>query len=324
MSLSHRKLSAWYHQLARQLEAGLPLAAALRSSRGTGLPAARLEAMAQKIEAGGSVDAALEAAEGWLPLPDRLVLAAAAEAGRMPLTLNSLSARHARLGAAQLRLMVACLYPLAMLHFILLLLPVMRMVDWDKGFNWDFFAYTRTVAFTVLPLWAAILALVFLARRQNPVLSRVARLLPFVGGYLRAQGLADFAFALGNFLDAGVLIGRAWSIAGSIASLPELKRASVAMEAVIVRGEKPGSQLSNWACFPPDFVALYHTGETTGRLEESLFRLADQYQDRAGRALTLATLFYPALLFFAAAAAVIFHIIKFYSGYLKMIEKLAS
>jgi type II secretory pathway component PulF len=180
------------------------------------------------------------------------------------------------------------------------------------------------VVLTVFPLWAVIVALVILARRQNPVLARAARLLPFVGRYLRAQGLADFAFALGNFLDAGVLIGRAWSIAGSIAPRPELKEAAIAMEAVIARGERPGTQLSNWACFPPDFVALYHTGEQTGRLEQSLFRLADQYQDNAGRALTLATLFYPALLFFAAAAAVIFHIIKFYSGYLKMIEKLAS
>ena len=39
--LGHGKLSAWYHQLAQQLEAGLPFAGALRSSRdGAYLPAA--------------------------------------------------------------------------------------------------------------------------------------------------------------------------------------------------------------------------------------------------------------------------------------------
>ena len=324
MPLSHRKLSAWYHQLARQIEAGLPLAGALRSSRGTGLPAASLETMARKIEAGGSVDTAFDAAGTWLPLADRLVLSAAAEAGRMPHTLNSLADRHAQLGATKLRLALACIYPVAMVHVMLLLLPVMRMIDWDKGFTWNTLAYARTLALTILPLWAVIVVLWILSRRQNQVVLKMARMLPLIGGYIRAQGLADFAFALGNFLDAGMLISRAWSVAGSIATRPDLQRAAADMHAVILRGEQPGTQLARWPCFPPDFVALYHTGESTGQLEQSLFRLAIQYQDNAKRSLTLATLFYPALLFFAAAALIIYHIIKFYSGYLKMIEQLAT
>ena len=149
MSLGHRKLAVWYQQLARQLEAGLRFSDALRSSQGTGLPAAGLEAMAQRVDAGGSVEAAFEAAKRWLPLADRLVLSAAAEAGRMPSTLKNLAARHAQLGATKLRLALACLYPLAMLHAILLLVPVMRMIDWERGFNWDSIAYARTLAGTL-------------------------------------------------------------------------------------------------------------------------------------------------------------------------------
>ena len=45
MSLGHRKLARWYGQLAQQLDAGLPFAAALRSSSGGGVPVAELEAM---------------------------------------------------------------------------------------------------------------------------------------------------------------------------------------------------------------------------------------------------------------------------------------
>jgi hypothetical protein len=36
MPLSHKKLSAWYHLLAQQLDAGLPFPAALRASTGSG------------------------------------------------------------------------------------------------------------------------------------------------------------------------------------------------------------------------------------------------------------------------------------------------
>lgn len=324
MSLGHRKLALWYEQLARNLEAGLRFTDALRASRGTGLPAAGLEVMAQRIEAGGSVETALEEAGRWLPRADRLVLSASAESGRMPPTLRNLAARHAQLGTTKLRLAFACLYPLAMLHAILLLVPVMRMVDWERGFIWDTVAYGRALVFTLGPLWAGLALLAWLLRRPNPALARVARFLPFIGRYVRAQGLADFAFALGHFLEAGLILDRAWSLAGSTATQPELSRAADAMQATIGRGERPGTQLFRWPCFPPDFVAVYQTGESTGQLEQSLLRLASQYQENANRALTLATFFYPGVLFLGAAAAVIVHIIKFYSGYLKMIERLGS
>src|SRR3954462_16025680 len=47
--LSHRQRAAWYHQLAQQLDAGLPFAEAVRASAGTGVPSAGLEAIAGKI-----------------------------------------------------------------------------------------------------------------------------------------------------------------------------------------------------------------------------------------------------------------------------------
>src|SRR5688572_33334117 len=113
MLLGHRKLAAWYQQLAQHLEAGVPLAAALRASQGTGAPARALEAMAATIEAGGSVGDALRSAGPWLPYADLLALTAAAEAGRMPRTLQTLSNRHAQIGDAKLRTILACIYPLA-------------------------------------------------------------------------------------------------------------------------------------------------------------------------------------------------------------------
>src|SRR5205823_4995750 len=100
------------------------------------------------------------------------------------------------------------------------------------------------------------------ARRGNPLVLGVARVLPFVGRYVRVQGLSDFAFALGNLLDAGVHIDRAWSLAGAAASRADLRHAAQALNAAIARGEQPSAQLAQWPCFPPDFVALYRTGET--------------------------------------------------------------
>lgn len=324
MPLSHRKLAAWYHQLAQQLEAGLPLVDALRLSTGTGPPAQGLETMARQIEAGGSVDDALCRAAGWLPLADQLALSAAAGAGRMPRTLHALSARHAQIGAAKLRVMLACAYPLGMLHLGLLLLPVIKMIDWEKGFHWDAAAYARGLAWTLLPCWTLGVAVWILVRRGSPFVMRVARMMPALGGYVRAQALADFSFTLGNLLEAGVPIGQAWAAAGSIARPRELQAAAEAMQAVIARGEAPGPKLAALPYFPPDFASLYRTGEATGQLEANLLRLAAQKQDAANRSLTFATILYPALVFFAVAAAVIYHVIAIYAGYLKMLGKMSE
>jgi type II secretory pathway component PulF len=324
MPLGHRKLAAWYFQLAQQLEAGLPLALALRSSQGTGAPAAGLEIMAALIERGGSVDDAVRAADPWLPFGDQLALSAAAAAGKLPLTLHNLAARHAQIGAAKQRVVVACVYPVIVLHVGILLFPITRMIDWEKGFLWSATAYARGAALGLLPLWALLGTLILLARKHHPVLTRIARVMPILGGYTRSQALADFSFALGNFLSAGVPIGKAWAGAGLISSSPELKTAAKAMEAIIARGEGPARQLGSWPCFPPEFAALYRTGEETGQLEANLGRLATLNQETANRALARATFIYPALISLVVAAGVVYFVVTFYAGYLKMITGLAE
>lgn len=318
MPLGHRQLSAWYFQLAQQLEAGLPLIQALRLSHGTGAPAAGLEVMAALVEQGGSVDDALRASP-WIPFGDRLALSAAAAAGKLPLTLHALAARHAQVSVAKQRVVVACLYPAAVLHFGILLFPLTRMIDWEKGFLWSATAYARGAALGLLPLWIILSTLLVLARKQHPVLTRIGRRLPLLGGYLRSQALADFSFSLGNFLSAGVPIGRAWATAGLISRSPELKAAAQAMETTVEQGERPGGKLAGWACFPPEFTALYRTGEETGQLEVNLGRLATLHQEAANRALARATFFYPALLSVVVAAGVVYFVVTFYAGYLKMI-----
>jgi general secretion pathway protein F/type IV pilus assembly protein PilC len=325
MALSHRKLSAWYRLLAQQLAAGVGFPGAIRSARGAGLPAATGEAMAMHLEQGGSIASALDLAGRWLPAADRGVISAAAAAGRVPGLLEHLSIRHAALGAAKLRLMLACAYPLAILHLGLVLLPIMRMIDWEKGFQWNPSVYAGMLAWSLGPLWLALAVLASLARRGSPLLRRVAGWVPFVGGYLRAQGLSDFAFTLASLLEAGVRIDGAWAAAGRVSKRRDLQEAAVAVAAAIQGGERPGTLLAHCTCFPPEFVALYVSGETSGQLDGNLRQIAaEQQQERAQRALTLATLFLPGVVFLALAALAAFTALRFYGGYLDMIGKLAE
>ncbi len=322
--LSHRRLASWYHQLGQQLEAGLPMAEALQLSRGAGMPSAPLDTMAETIAQGGSVDDALRIVGRWLPLGDLLALSAAANAGRMPATLHHLSVRHEQLGAAKLKLLIACAYPMAILHFGLLLFPVMQMVDPDKGFQWSSAVYARGVAQGILPLWVAAAALWWLARRENPILARVVRAIPVLGHYIRKQALADLAFSLANLLESGVPIGPAWTAAGMVTQSPDLKAAATEITAVIAGGAAPSGKLATFGCFPPEFVALYRTGEQTGKLEANLHRLAAHNQEAAGRALALVTVLLPAIVFLAVAGMVAAKVFSIYGRYVKTLMELSG
>lgn len=324
MSLGHRKLSVWYHQLAQQLDAGVPFPEALRLSHGLGVSPANLQHLVNVAESGGSVEEAFSSAGQWMPLTDQLVLGASALAGQLPRTLRALSQRHAQLGAAKLKIFLACLYPAAILHLGLLLLPLTRMIDWEKGFTWSALVYVQWLAITMLPLWFFAVIGWLLVRRHSRITGSIARVLPFVGGYVRAQALADLAFALGVFLEAGVPVGRAWETMALVSRSRRLRAAAKALSAVVAKGAAPSTIMGNWRCFPPDFVALYRTGETSGKIDENLLRLAAQYRDKADRALTMSMLFYPGVMFLVVAGTVGFFVITLYSGYLKTLTNLAD
>jgi general secretion pathway protein F/type IV pilus assembly protein PilC len=322
MPFPRRTLAAWYGQLADQLEAGQPLAEALTEAPGRLRPVGTR--MAAQISAGGSVHDALRAAGRALSETERLTLSSAADAGRLPAMLRSLAARHQTVARAQWKIVVACAYPLALLHLGLLLRPLTRMVDWNTGFHGSPIAYLLGVATSLLPLWALIAGVVVLARRQSRALYRLGLLLPGIRQYLRCQAISDVSFALGSWISAGVPIGDAWAATSVVTRLPSLAAAGMGLSRVVDRGERPGVHLDEWPVLPADWRAQYRTGEMTGQLDTALARLADAWQDRAGRALTLVMLLYPALVFLAVSMATALQIFGFYGNYLKTLEKLAE
>ncbi len=320
MALSHKKISAWYLQLAQQLEAGLPLITAIRSNAGA--PKSDRDIMVRHLERGVSFPDALNAAGPWLPRGDRLFLSTAFVAGRLPHTLRNLSTRHGQLAAASRHIVTASIYPCVVLHIALLMFPLLRMIDWERGFVWDESAYLGSLAVTLVPLWALGIAGFVLAKRESPLWDQTLSLLPIFRRYRREQALADFCFALGNLLDAGAPIGDAWMAAGRSSRSPALAAAARSIRETVQRGGLPGTRLEGFPCFPDDFVTMYRTGETAGQLDANMLRISSLYQDYAGARLKMASLFYPGVLFGIVAVIVGYHVIRFILGYVDKLNSL--
>lgn len=320
MALPHDKLSIFYRQLSQQLGAGLTLAQSLRAA--SPAPAADTFRLAARAEAGESVAVIFAAAGSWLPVTDRPFLNAAAAAGRLPLVLANLADRHAQIATSRSRVVMACIYPLVVFHLGALLVPFLRLIDFEQGLQGGVSDYIRGLLAILIPVWGGAAFLWWLTRRENPLALALLDLAPAIGGYRRHQALADFAFALGNLLEAGAPIGPAWLDAGGIARSRRLREAAEKIRVRVECGEAPGPHLAALGVFPDAFVARYQTGEITGSLETSLFGLAADHQATANQRLQAASILYPSLLFGAVALMIAWIVISFVMQYYGTINRM--
>ncbi len=320
MPLAADKLSIFYRQLAQQLSAGLTLAQALRAP--SPAPAGDCFRLALLIERGASVNQTVAAAGDWLPEADRPFLVVAAESGRLPVVLANLADRHAQMAQTRRRVVIASLYPLGVFHFGAVLFPFLRLIDFEQGLQWSAPAYIGGLLALLVPVWGGGILLWLGVRRRHPLALGLLNLLPAIGGFRKHQALADFSFALGNLLEAGAPIDRAWLSAGEIARSPRLEKAARAMHERIVEGEAPGAWLKRTGVFPADYVARYQTGEATGSLDTTLLALAAEHQASANQRLAAAAMIYPGLLFAAVAGMIGWFVISFFRQYYGMINSM--
>lgn len=295
------------------------LVAALNTCNGA--PAVGRRLMANLLEAGASIDDMLKKAPGWLPRKDRYFWSAGTHSGRLPQTLRNLADQHERLGSAKLKLIFGALYPVGMLTLAGFLMPIMWQIDFEKGISgwddWDMAGYLLNVAKIQVPLWGSIATIILLSTFQNPVLPFLASIFPGFRGHQRNQAAADFSYALAAFIDAGTPIDKAWAGAGMVTARANYRKAGSAMRDLIEDGATPSEHLKKFRCFNSDFQALYTTGEKTGKLDENLIVLGRQFQDKANRSMTFASIFYPAIMLGAIAIMMVISIVTMYAAYLE-------
>ncbi len=319
---SHKTLSNWYLQLAEHLEAGTRLAQALSVCSGPSQKD-RLR-MAALIEDGLNITEVMQRAPAWLPTSDRTFICTAMETGRLPQTLHNLSERHQRIGKTKHKVILGLLYPMGVYHFAALLLPLVQMIDFENGFNWQPQEYLLKSSLLIGPLWALIALILFLVKTHHPLLPRILRCVPLLRRYSQSQALADFAYALGTFIDAGVPIQQAWAGSANIAHDPGLNQAYKAMRSTFDAGEDPTTQLHRFKVFPADFIAFYATGSESGKLDAMMLKTGKQYQAQANNAMTTASVVYPSIFFLCVAVFIATAVFQVYGGYLDLLNNLAQ
>jgi len=311
---SHRRLAAWYFQLGQSLEAGIPLLEVLAAPGGPN-PRERA-AMVARLRDGGLLADELTAAAAWLPAADVHLLVAGAASGRLPAICRRLSAHHENVARLLGRAVLATLYPLAVLHFGAVAMPLKHLV---LGAPLE---YARQVLLVLVPLWLVLAMVLVLLTRHPSLRRRIFSFLPGVAGYQHARDLAVLATVLEGYVAAGVSLGTAWVAATQATGAPALIALGERAAAEVEAGRAPGRILALEPQLTAEFAQTYRTGEQSGRLDEGLAWLIRRHTEEAERKLNHVSLWYPQLALLLVALWVAVGVVRMYSAYLNDLLKL--
>jgi type II secretory pathway component PulF len=104
--------------------------------------------------------------------------------------------------------------------------------------------------------------------------------IPVLGRFLRLIETARFTRTLGTLLNAGVDMNSSLDLTADIQRLAPYRRAVEGARGEVMHGADLSEGLVASRRFDTDVIAIVESGEETGRLPESLAKLADDYEER--------------------------------------------
>jgi type II secretory pathway component PulF len=320
----------FYHQLSQLISAGLGLVPALgQISRNPPSFSFRkpLQHSLAALADGRAVAESLRTAN-WLPDLDLALIEAGERSGRIDACFRVLAdyyyerARLAKLIIAQL------IYPALLIHmaaFIFLILLPYAFSEFSANLTWLFIR----AALVLSPIYLGTAFIIYAGQSRHgenwrALIEKLLRPLPLLGSGRRALALSRLSMALEALISAGVSVVEAWDIAANASGSPALRRAVADWKSQMAAGRTPAELVGAAPIFPETFANLYHSGEISGKLDETLRRLHDFYQEEGTHKLQLVAQWVPRFIYFAIVLLIAYFIIQFYTGYFNNINKLTN
>lgn len=321
-----RLRSELYHQLAVTISAGLTVPKALEHLI-KNPPARAMRPMLTQWQAylleGHPVVESLRLLGSWTPSFDLALLEAGEQSGRLD-TCFKLLATYYQERAQMVRQVISdMLYPLFIFHFAIVIFAFINFMK-PSGTAIQFAA---TVLGVFVPLYAAAFFLVYACQGRRgehwrAMVERILHPIPILGTARRDLALARLAAALEALLNAGVGIIGAWDLAATASGSPALRHTVQTWKIPLEEGATPAQLVSDAPQFPDIFRNLYHTGEASGKLDETLDRIYKLYQEEGSRKLHAFAQWMPRLIYYAILIFVGYKIIASYSDMWKEQDKM--
>lgn len=298
---SEGKVVAFYRELATLLNAGIPLLQALdgiiRQHRG-GFHA-HLMLLRDRIAAGESLADAMRAQPDIFDALSVNMVAVGERAGTLDYVLDQLASFKHRSHQFRGRLATAMIYPLIVvcagigvtLFLMTFVVPQLLQALVEAGATLPLMTRLVKAASDLLVAWWWLLLLVAVAVIAGAWLAlrlpRVRRAwhavqlkVPIVGDLVRKQAIVRIAVALATLTRSGIeFVAAVRIVRESIGNLV-IREALERCEDAVGAGRDIAPALEATGAFPPTVVQIVDVGQATGKLDQMLDRLANDYDQQ--------------------------------------------
>jgi type IV pilus assembly protein PilC len=319
-----RRRADFYYQLGQLTAAGLTLIHALEHLK-QNPPSfsyrVHIRNLLEDLKQGHTFTEALNRQKGWLPAFDVALLHAGEHSGRLESCFRLLC-EHYQDRARLARQMIGDLaYPMFLFHFAIF---IFAFVSSFASQNWIGFLW-RTFG-VLVPLYILFFAVAYAAQGRHgekwrSLVEHFLRPIPVLGTARHSLALSRLAGALEALLSAGVTIVEAWELAATACGSPAIRRTVLAWRPLVDGGQTPAEVVNMSSRFPSLFANQYTSGEISGKLDDTLKRLHQYYQDEGTRKLHYLAQWTPRAVYLIVALGIGLWVIHYYVNYFNNIWK---
>ena len=235
---------------------------------------------------------------GWLPEFDVALLSVGEQSGRLDKSFKLLAAYYATRARIIRDTIAGSIVTIATLHVFLLVFPLNLWIAFAMGIYNGHYAQCIPFMIEKAVVFGAIYGIAFFlifAGQGNrggnwrTAVERLLQVVPVLRVARKYLVLSRLSGALEALISGGVTVVRSWPMAAAAAGSPRLIHSISTWPPELEHGATPADLVNRTRFFPEMFANLYTTGEQTGKLEETLARLQEFYQEEGFRALRLFT-----------------------------------
>ena len=313
------------------IAAGVPLIQALEmSANNSALRTSQkfILSLIQHLKNGLSFSDAMLQIHGWLPEFDIALLSAGEQSGRLDYSFKALGDYY----EARVQIIRETLSSLAVaalnLHVFFLVFPLGLLIALAMGIMQA--NYIMCIPFIVEKivvyglLWGSILFFIFACQgkrgeRWRAVLEYVHQVVPLLRTALKYLALYRLTTALDALVNSGLSIVQCWPMAAAASGSPYLKKQISGWKTEFEASMTAAELVRQERYFPEMFANLYHTGEISGHLDDTLKRLQTYYHEEGFRLLRLFARIVSRIIYFLIAIVIAYNVVVFWVHYFNAI-----
>jgi len=286
----------------------------------------------KQVAAGGTVAEGMHASDGYFPPMFVQMVAIGEQTGQLDQVLQRLGEHYEHMAAMQRSFWLGIAWPLFELIFAVLLIGALIFIlgvissvtggEAQDALGWGLVGTSGAIVWFIFCgfIAAGIALFAFAISRgwMGPQPVMLAMRMPVLGPCLQSLALSRLTWSLAVALDSGMDARRAVELSIRAAQNPYYEQSLPLVVAGIRANQQFHESFAAGGVFPTDFIHQLEAAEEAGATNESLRRLAKEYDDRARTSMRILTGIATVLVTLLVVGLMIFAIFSLaWHGYIK-------